>query len=60
LAAPEADHYFFINDDEPKITSLTFSGFRYQTFTDAVTGETIDPTAIELEGYSGRWIRCEK
>lgn len=60
LAAPEADHYFFINDDEPKITSLTFPGFRYQTFTDAVTGETIDPSAIELEGYSGRWIRCEK
>jgi beta-galactosidase len=60
LAARDADHYFFINDDEPNMTSITFSNYNYKSFTDAVTGEKIDPSAIELEAYSGRWIRCEK
>jgi beta-galactosidase len=60
LTAPEADHYFFINDDEPMMTSITFTNYRYKSFTDGVTGEMVDPSAIELEAYSGRWIRCEK
>jgi beta-galactosidase len=60
LAARDADHYFFINDDEPVMTSITFSDYIYKSFTDAVTGEKVDPSAIELEGYSGRWIRFEK
>jgi len=60
IAAPEADHYFFINDDEEKTTDLTFASYQYKSFTDALTGETINPAAISLEAYSGRWIRCEK
>ncbi|MFW6289735.1 MAG: beta-galactosidase trimerization domain-containing protein, partial [Mariniphaga sp.] len=60
LAAPKADHYFFINDEEPKTTSLTVEKMQYRSFIDAVTGEAVDPRAIELEGYSGRWIRCIK
>lgn len=60
LAGPKADHYFIINDGEPSETALTFQRYNYRAFTDAVTGESIDPAAIKLEGYSGRWIRCEK
>ncbi len=61
LAAPEADHYFLINDDEPKQVRLTSARYGYKSATDAVTGESIDLSSpIALEGYSGRWIRCEK
>jgi len=60
IAAPAADHYFFINDEEEKTTSLKFTNYRYKAFTDAITGETINPEALVLEAYSGRWIRCEK
>jgi beta-galactosidase len=60
LSAPKADHYFFINDNEPRTTSINFLNYRYKSFIDAVTGELVDPSAIQLEGYSGRWIRCEK
>ncbi len=60
LASPKADHYFFINDGEPAETALSFQRYKYKSFTDAVTGESINPAAIKLEGYSGRWIRCEK
>jgi len=60
LASHKADHYFIINDDEPKTTSLSFRNFRYKNFTDALTGEKVNPRRITLEGFSGRWIRCEK
>jgi beta-galactosidase len=60
LAAPNADHYFFINDKEQKIASITFTEMNYRSHHDAVTGEIVDPKLIELEGYSGRWIRCLK
>ena len=60
LASPKADHYFIINDDEPKTTFLSFRNFRYKNFTDALTGEKVNPRRITLEGFSGRWIRCEK
>lgn len=60
LSSPEADHYFFINDDEAKTTSLKFARFKYKSMTDAMTGEVISPESIALESHSGRWIRCEK
>ncbi len=60
LAAPQADHYFFLNDGEPAITRFESSRYSYRRFTDALTGETVNPGAIAVEGYSGRWIRAEK
>ncbi len=60
LAGPDADHYFFINDDEAKSTSLKFNKYKYKTITDALTGEVLVPESIILESYGGRWIRCEK
>ncbi len=60
LASPTADHYFFINDDEAKITSLKFAQYKYKSVTDVLTGEKLSPESIALESYSGKWIRCEK
>jgi beta-galactosidase len=60
LAALQADHYFFMNDDEPKTVQFSSSRYNYKKFVDALTGEAIDPATIALEGYSGRWLRAEK
>jgi beta-galactosidase len=60
LAAPLADHYFFMNDGEPKSTSFSSNRYKYKKFTDVLTGETINPENIAIEGYSGRWVRAEK
>lgn len=60
LASPSADHYFFINDDEAKTTSLRFSTYKYKNITDVLTGEKLSAESIALESHSGRWIRCEK
>ena len=61
LAAPEADHYFFINDDEEKAVRLNFRKYNYSKVTDLISGESLDLGApIELEAYSGRWLRFEK
>ena len=61
LAAPRADHYFFINDDEPKTVALDTGGYRYVSVEDPVTGETPAlGSRIELEGYGARWLRFEK
>jgi beta-galactosidase len=61
LAAPEADHYFFINDDEAKSIDLNFKYFEYRNVTDPISGETLKPgSPVELEAYSGRWLRFEK
>jgi len=61
LAAPAADHYFFINDDDEKQVELRFREFTYKSVTDPVSGETLDLNdSILLEAYSGRWLRFEK
>ncbi|MGC9449995.1 MAG: beta-galactosidase trimerization domain-containing protein [Oceanipulchritudo sp.] len=61
LAAPGADHYFFINDDEEKEVVLDTRAYRYRTITDPVSGKTLEPGApILLEGHSGRWLRFGK
>ncbi len=61
LASPAADHYFFINDDHAKTVSLETPGYDYAGVRDAVTGEELEVGApIELEAYSGRWLRYEK
>ncbi len=60
LAAPDADHYFFINDDEAKTVNFN-SIFDYQKVTDPVTGEELRLGApISLDKNSGRWLRFEK
>jgi len=60
LAAPDADHYFFINDGEAKAVNFT-SIFDYQKVTDLVTGAELRLGAsISLDKNSGRWLRFEK
>jgi beta-galactosidase len=61
LAAPQADHYFIMNDRPARKVKLQFERYQYRACIDAVTGETIVIDApLGLEGYSGRWIRCIK
>ncbi len=60
MASPEADHYFLLNDGEAKQVELDFD-YKYRNATDAITGESLKLGApIELERYSGRWLRFEK
>jgi beta-galactosidase len=59
LSAPEADHYFFINDGTAK--SVVFrSEFDYKKTVDALTGAPVDPKAIRLDADNARWIRMER
>ncbi len=61
LAAPEADHYFLINDGEAVDARLDTKAFRYARITDAVSEEELEPGApIALPRYGGRWLRFEK
>ncbi len=61
IAAPNADHYFFINNDEAKTVELKFKNYNYNNVIDPVTGEQLTMHApIALEAYSGRWLRFEK
>ena len=61
LAAPGADHYFFINDGPAASVPFQAPAFRYRSATDVLTGEKILlQQAIPLAAYDGRWIRFEK
>lgn len=60
LAAPEADHYFLLNEATAKTVSLTFKNLKYKRITDAVTGEVVDSNQLTLATKGGRWIRAEK
>jgi beta-galactosidase len=61
IAAPNADHYFFINDDESKEIELKFRNYTYKNVLDPISGKSLDlGDKIELEAYSGRWLRFEK
>ncbi len=61
LAAPEADHYFFINDDEEKSVELKFRNYTYKEAIDLISGESLKVgDSISLEAYSGRWLRFVK
>jgi len=60
LAAPQADHYFLINEGPATRALMRFEGKKYESGVDAVTGEAISPSnSIDLPAYSGRWIRLE-
>ena len=61
LAAPEADHYFFINDGPGKSVHLDSGEFAYASAMDPVTGAELAPgEPIALEPHSGRWVRFGK
>ena len=62
LASPTADHYFLLNDSgSPKSVRLQFARYRYQSISDAITGEKLDLNGtIALERHGGRWVRAEK
>jgi beta-galactosidase len=61
LAAPEADHYFLINDGPAGLATLSAPAFRYRTLTDAISGKAVPRgKPIALEAHSGRWLRCER
>ncbi len=60
LAAPEADHYFLINDGPARRVALELKAWSCRTATDPVTGESLDLAAIDIEAHGGRWVRCEK
>lgn len=61
LAAPTADHYFFINDGPERKVVFSPKKFKYTGVSDAVTGEKLKLNApVHLDAYSGRWLRFEK
>jgi beta-galactosidase len=61
IASPNADHYFFINDNEAKEVSLNFNQYKYKSVVDPISEETLNlGDMISLEAYSGRWLRFEK
>ena len=61
LAAPGADHYFFINDGPARTVSLDTRQLKYASVSDPVTGEELRPgDPVELEAESGRWLRYAK
>lgn len=60
LSAPQADHYFLIND-QPARSARLETDFAYRGAEDPLTGETIDLSKpIAIEGFSGRWVRAIK
>ncbi len=60
LAAPDADHYFFINEGEGEMVNFS-SIFNYENVVDAVTGEELRLGApVWVDGDSGRWLRFGK
>ena len=60
LAAEDADHYFLVNDGPAKTVNLDVKDFDYENIYDAVFENPVNLREIELEPYSGRWLRCEK
>lgn len=61
LSAPQADHYFFMNDGPATEVIFTPEKFTYSAVCDAVTGEKLTLGApVQLEAYSARWLRFEK
>lgn len=60
LAAPGADHYFFMNDGPARSVRLS-TDFDYASCEDAVSGEKLSIGAkVALDAYSARWLRFAK
>jgi beta-galactosidase len=61
LAAPRADHYFFINDGPAAKVRLDTKKYRYRAAGDPVSGQSLKlGEPVELEAHSGRWLRLER
>jgi beta-galactosidase len=61
LAAPQADHYFLINDGPARSVCLDYGNYRYVSVGDPVAQCELDLGApIPLEAYDGRWLRYVK
>lgn len=61
LAAPAADHYFFMNDQGPREVAFQVPVGCYSSAEDPETGEPVDlHQPIALEGWGARWLRCLK
>jgi beta-galactosidase len=60
LAAPEADHYFLLNEGDAKVVSLNVKVLKYRRFSDAITGQAVNISQIKLDTKNGRWLRAEK
>jgi beta-galactosidase len=61
LAAPNADHYFLLNDGPATTVRLDTKALRYRNAIDAVTGETLTLGGeIKLATHDARWLRLEK
>lgn len=60
LAAPQADHYFFVNEPNRKVSASLKLAAPAGSATDAVTGEAVDLQAIALQPESARWIRVAR
>ncbi|MFH5885414.1 beta-galactosidase trimerization domain-containing protein [Halalkalibaculum sp. DA3122] len=62
IAAPEADHYFLLNDsNQDKMVNLDIRDYEYSRVTSPVTGETHElGKSVMVESHSGRWLRFEK
>jgi len=61
LAAPEADHYFLINDGPGAGVTLDTRDYKYTGVIDAVTQEQLTLGApIDLPRYGGRWLRLQR
>lgn len=61
IAAPEADHYFVLNDGDAVKVKLETPGYAYRHMSDAVTGEKLPLGGeFEVEASGGRWLRLEK
>ena len=61
LAAPDADHYFFLNDGPGKSVRLFSKCYHYVSACDPVSGEILDPGSdFEVEGHGARWLRFKK
>lgn len=60
LAAPEADHYFLVNEQQTQTVRLDTKTQRYRRFTDAITGQPVNIQQLRLDAHSARWIRAEK
>lgn len=61
LAAPDADHYFIMNDGETKQVLLDTKMYKYTSVEDVLSGEKLAiDTSFEVEAYSGKWLRFKK
>lgn len=61
LPAPNADHYFIINEGEATEGTFSRLPYAYASATDAETGEAVDicqPIAVGTA--DARWIRCQR